>query len=84
MPPMWWHRFQCPLLQTVSARAGKPTPRFPISTSENGYYRSHFATSSSMLWHHVGAPTAERTVGPARISLESLTPRPGIREQNLP
>src|SRR6476646_10318126 len=27
-------------------------------------------------------PTAERTVGPARISLESLTPRPGIREQN--
>src|SRR5258707_6260548 len=25
-------------------------------------------------------PTAERTVGPARISLESLTPRPGIRE----
>src|SRR6478672_7328011 len=29
-------------------------------------------------------PTAERTVGPARISLESLTPRPGIREQNLP
>jgi len=23
-------------------------------------------------------PTAERTVGPARISLESLTPRPGI------
>src|SRR5207344_3095235 len=26
-------------------------------------------------------PTAERTVGPARISLESLTPRPGIREQ---
>ena len=29
-------------------------------------------------------PTAERTVGPARISLESLTPRPGIREQYLP
>src|SRR5207342_1668116 len=27
-------------------------------------------------------PTAERTVGPARISLESLTPRPGIREQD--
>jgi len=27
-------------------------------------------------------PTAERTVGPARISLESLTPRPGIREHN--
>src|SRR5258705_9058207 len=27
-------------------------------------------------------PTAERTVGSARISLESLTPRPGIREQN--
>ena len=26
-------------------------------------------------------PTAERTVGPARISLENLTPRPGIREQ---
>jgi hypothetical protein len=26
-------------------------------------------------------PTAERTVGPARISLESLTPSPGIREQ---
>ena len=25
-------------------------------------------------------PTAERTVGPARISLESLTPRPEIRE----
>jgi hypothetical protein len=27
-------------------------------------------------------PTAERTVASARISLESLTPRPGIREQN--
>src|SRR5258705_7625125 len=27
-------------------------------------------------------PTAERTVGPARMILESLTPRPGIREQN--
>src|SRR5882757_10215036 len=26
-------------------------------------------------------PTAERTAGPARMSLESLTPRPGIREQ---
>src|SRR4030095_4572674 len=26
-------------------------------------------------------PHAERTVGPARISLENLTPRPGIREQ---
>ena len=29
-------------------------------------------------------PTAERTVGPARISLESLTPRPGIREHPDP
>src|SRR5262249_54572738 len=28
------------------------------------------------------APTAERTVGPARIGLENLTPRPGIREQH--
>src|SRR3984957_14211807 len=28
------------------------------------------------------APTAERTVGPARMIVESLTPRPGIREQN--
>ena len=28
------------------------------------------------------APTAERTVGPARTVVESLTPRPGIREQN--
>jgi hypothetical protein len=28
------------------------------------------------------APTAERTVGPARILKESLTPYPGIREQN--
>jgi hypothetical protein len=27
------------------------------------------------------APTAERTVGPARIVMESLTPKPGIREQ---
>src|SRR5437660_3421154 len=27
-------------------------------------------------------PTAERTVGPARIVEESLTPRPGIREQH--
>jgi hypothetical protein len=26
-------------------------------------------------------PTAERTLGPARMILESLTPRPGIREQ---
>ena len=26
-------------------------------------------------------PTAERTVGPARMIVESLTPRPGIREQ---
>jgi hypothetical protein len=26
------------------------------------------------------APTAERTVGPARMIVESLTPRPGIRE----
>src|SRR5207247_1858378 len=30
------------------------------------------------------APTAERTVGPARIIAESLTPKPGIREHNLP
>src|SRR6516164_726997 len=29
-------------------------------------------------------PAAERTVGPARTIAESLTPRPGIREQNLP
>src|SRR6516165_6686329 len=29
-------------------------------------------------------PTAERTVGPARTIAESLTSRPGIREQNLP
>src|SRR5262249_4282619 len=28
------------------------------------------------------APTAERTVGPARIGLENLTSRPGIREQH--
>jgi hypothetical protein len=27
------------------------------------------------------APTAERTAGPARMIVESLTPRPGIREQ---
>jgi hypothetical protein len=27
------------------------------------------------------APTAERTVGPARMIAESLTPKPGIREQ---
>src|SRR5213078_235697 len=30
------------------------------------------------------APTAERTVGPARIIAESLTPKPGIREHYLP
>src|SRR6185295_5312225 len=29
-------------------------------------------------------PTAERTVDPARMIVESLTPRPGIREQYLP
>src|SRR5262249_45649862 len=29
-------------------------------------------------------PTAERTVGPARMIAESLTPKPGIREQYLP
>src|SRR5213083_1472711 len=29
------------------------------------------------------APTAERTVGPARIIAESLTPKPGIREQSV-
>jgi hypothetical protein len=29
------------------------------------------------------APTAERTVGPARMIVESLTPRPGIREHYL-
>src|ERR1700722_12728246 len=28
------------------------------------------------------ASTAERTVGPARMIVESLTPRPGIREHN--
>src|SRR5262249_41058432 len=28
------------------------------------------------------APTAERTVGPARTIAESLTPKPGIREHN--
>ena len=28
------------------------------------------------------APTAERTVGPARTVAESLTPKPGIREHN--
>src|ERR1035437_4502164 len=27
-------------------------------------------------------PTAERTVGPARMIVESLTPRPGIRERH--
>src|SRR6266566_3856401 len=27
-------------------------------------------------------PTAERTVGPARMIAESLTPKPGIREHN--
>ena len=26
MPPMWGHRFQCPLLQTVSARGDKSKP----------------------------------------------------------
>src|SRR5262249_11016370 len=30
------------------------------------------------------APTAERTVSPARIVVESLTPTPGIREQYRP
>jgi hypothetical protein len=30
------------------------------------------------------APTAERTVGPARIVMESFTPKPGIREQHRP
>src|SRR2546423_11663486 len=30
------------------------------------------------------APTAERTVGSARMIAESLTPKPGIREQNRP
>jgi len=30
------------------------------------------------------APTAERTVGPARMLAESLTPTPGIREQHRP
>jgi hypothetical protein len=30
------------------------------------------------------APTAERTVGPARIIAESFIPKPGIREHNLP
>src|SRR5262245_52219466 len=29
------------------------------------------------------APSAERTVGPARMVAESLTPRPGIREQSV-
>src|SRR5262249_23249104 len=29
------------------------------------------------------ATTAERTVGPARMIAESLTPKPGIREHNL-
>src|SRR2546429_8530880 len=28
------------------------------------------------------APAAERTVGPARMIAESLTPKPGIREQS--
>jgi hypothetical protein len=30
------------------------------------------------------APTAQRTVGPTRMIVECLTPRPGIREQNRP
>src|SRR5438132_8205649 len=30
------------------------------------------------------APTAERTVGPARMIAESLTPKPGIREHRNP
>jgi hypothetical protein len=30
------------------------------------------------------APTAERTAGPARMIVESLTPRPGIRERHRP
>jgi hypothetical protein len=29
------------------------------------------------------APAAERTVGPATMIAESLTPKPGIREKNL-
>ena len=45
MPSMWGHRFQSPLLQTVSARDDKSTPRFPISTSENGQLNTIEATS---------------------------------------
>src|SRR6516225_9804954 len=37
--------------------------------------------SSYAIMRRAG-PTAERTVGPARMIAESLTPKPGIREHN--
>jgi hypothetical protein len=38
------------------------------------------ASSYAITW--TARPTAERTVGPARMFAESLTPIPGIREHN--
>jgi hypothetical protein len=40
------------------------------------------ASSYAIMRRH--APTAERTMSPARMIVESLTPRPGIREQYRP
>src|SRR5437899_8844423 len=39
-------------------------------------------SASSYAIMRRAAPTAERTVGPARMIAESLTPKPGIREHN--
>ena len=38
------------------------------------------ASSYAIVWR--ACPTAERTVGPARMIAESLTPNPGIRKHN--
>jgi hypothetical protein len=35
-------------------------------------------------WLRGDSTAAERTVGPARMIVESLTPKPGIREHYLP
>jgi hypothetical protein len=72
--------------------AGKVVPAGTVAVvrSSDSLRAPERATALSTLIHqrrltpscggHV--PTAERTVGPARMIVESLTPRPGIREQN--
>src|SRR4029450_11566440 len=75
-----------------ATRAGKDVPAGTVAVvrSLDAWRALERATALSTLIHQrrltpsCGGhdPTAERTVDPARMIAESLTPKPGIREQN--